>query len=178
MGNGEAQLVLLRFSGSMYRSACRFTRFMLCLRHKFLRDIWGHIPDEHPKVPLSYPFRIKPSDLKTDIVQAWRYHFRLIPDEYDQIEHANMANSLEILAGMGELVAGHGIEWATRLTTREALRQLVADSSGSRVDLMWLDDYGRMEPVTGLSRISSLVPKAAQVQTDRPRRQTGRHLCE
>ncbi len=61
----SSQLVLFRFAGSKFASLCQFTKFMLCFRHTFLRDVWEKIPDSHPKEATGFPFRIKPSDLSS-----------------------------------------------------------------------------------------------------------------
>jgi hypothetical protein len=137
------QLVLLRYGGSKYSSACQFTRFMLCFRHSFLRDVWENLPA--PMTILdqvsSYPFRIKPSDLSAPTALDWRYHFKLNPDEYDQVDYGQMATAEGLLDEMADNVRTHGLAWASRLTPETGLLKIVAENSGAFVDRLWIADY-------------------------------------
>lgn len=139
----HGQLVLLRFGGSKFASACQFTRFMLCFRHEFLRDVWEEVPEPMTLLDQvsSYPFRIKPSELSGMAAVNWRYHFKLNPDEYDQVEYGQMATATDLLDKMADKICIHGIAWASQITPEAGCRQIVEANSGTFVDRLWIADY-------------------------------------
>jgi len=141
--DGIGQLILLRYGGSKFSSACQFTRFMLCFRHMFLRDVGEKIPESLTILDQvsSYPFRTKPSELNVKQIASWQYHFKLNPEEYDEICYGEMTDARKVLTQMGERIISHGIEWAKRLTPEEAFKQLLADNSESFVCKLWVADY-------------------------------------
>ncbi len=143
----SAQLVLFRFAGSKFASLCQFTKFMLCFRHTFLRDVWEKIPDSHPKEPSGFPFRIKPSDLSSGDWQHWTYQFQLNAVEHDTIDFGAFDDARQILRRMGEAVAGAGVTWASRFTVEESLRLLSSSSPPAFVERLWIEDYsGKLQP--------------------------------
>lgn len=141
--NDLGQLVLMRYGGSKFSSACQFTRFMLCFRHNFLRDVWETVPDSMTILDQvsSYPFRIKPSELSATLAINWRYHFKLNPDEYDQVEYGQMTNAADCLDQMADRVCTHGLAWAAKITPETGLRQIMEDNSGTFIDRVWIADY-------------------------------------
>jgi hypothetical protein len=100
----SSQLVLFRFAGSQFASLCQFTKYMLCFRHTFLRDVWEKIPDSHPKEPSGFPFRIKSSDLSSGDWRHWIYQFQLSAVEHDTIDFGDLDDARQILRRMGEAV--------------------------------------------------------------------------
>jgi hypothetical protein len=146
----EAQLVLLRFGGSKFASFCQFTRFMLCFRHVFLRDMTEVVPASHPKSRGAYPFKIRPSDLGDPSVPQWSYRFELNPEGYDEIEYGQLADGASILRRMGALVATKGVEWADGFTPDRARQWLEGHGSDAWCERLWLEDYkGRTSRLTG-----------------------------
>jgi hypothetical protein len=136
-----SQLVLFRFAGSKFASLCQFTKFMLCFRHTFLRDVWEKIPDSHPKEVSGFPFRIKPSDLFSGNWQHWIYQFQLNAVEHDTIDFGDLDDARQILKRMGEAAIGSGLTWASRFTVEESLRLLSFSSPPAFVERLWIEDY-------------------------------------
>lgn len=137
----EGQLVLFRFGGSKFASLCQFTRFMLCFRHVFLRDLDETVPSSHPKNGHAYPFKIRPTDLADISVSDWTYKFELNPTGYDEISYGDMPDATVGLRNMGGLVAGKGIEWSNSLTIKRAMHLLKHCGSGAWCEKLWLKDY-------------------------------------
>lgn len=142
--DSSKQLVLLRFAGSKFASLGQFTQFMLCFRHKYLRDVWENIPESHPKEGSEYPFRIRPSDLQSDAWQHWKYQFDLNATEHDRVEFGKMSDAGTLLRKMGEAISTHGIKWSEQFTEQEALRLLSTSSSDAFIEKLWVDDYKTM----------------------------------
>ena len=143
----SAQLVPFRFAGSKFASLCQFTKFTLCFRHTFLRDIWEKIPNSHPEEPSGFPFRIRPSDLSTGGWQHWTYQFHLNAEENDNVEFGGLDDARLILKQMGDAVVGPGVTWASRFTVQESLRLLSSSSPPAFVERLWIEDYnGKLQP--------------------------------
>jgi hypothetical protein len=143
----SSQLVLFRFAGSKFASLCQFTKFMLCFRHTFLRDVWEKIPEPYPKEPSGFPFRIKPSDLFSGGWQRWSYRFHLNPEEHDTIEFGKLGDARQILKRIGEAVTGSGVAWASRFTEQESLRLLSSSFPPVFVERLWIEDYStKLQP--------------------------------
>ena len=134
------QLVLFRFAGSKFASLLQFTQFMLCFRHKFLRDVWEKIPDSHPTEGSGYPFRIRPSDLQSGEWQNWSYQF-MKATEHDRMEYGKLSDARLLLTEMGKAVVTHGVEWSSRFTEDEALRLLLSSPTAAFVEKLWIEDY-------------------------------------
>jgi hypothetical protein len=139
--NDDIQLVLLRFGGSKFASLSQFTRFMLCFRHVFLRDLDEVVPQSHPKNGHAYPFKVRPSDLEGILISEWRYQFELNPTCYDEIEYGGTKNVEPILRKMGELIATKGIEWANSFTAGRAMHLLEHCGSNAWCERLWINDY-------------------------------------
>ena len=139
-----SQLVLLRRGGSKFANICQFTRFMVCFRHRFLRDVWEQIPVTHPKEGSGYPFRIRPNDLQTGAWRRWNYCFDLNASEHDEIQYGDLDDAEQVLAPMGEAVSSFGISWASKFTLRESLHLLSTSSAGAFVEKLWIEDYKKM----------------------------------
>ena len=138
---GEAQLVLFRFGGSKFSSLCQVTRFMLCFRHLFLRDLDEQVPVSHPKNGHAYPFKVRPSDLAVLPVSEWCYDFQLNPQTYDEVEYGRMQDAEPVLRTMGELVATKGVGWGDSFTVEKAMQLLEHSDSDAWCERLWLDDY-------------------------------------
>ncbi len=136
-----SQLIILRFNGSKFASLNQFTRFTLCFRHKFLRDIWEKFPPSPPREISSYPFRVKPSELGKIDIDKWKYNFELNCNEYDEIRYGESDNVSGFLKEIGTFTITNGIRWAETLTPKQSLILLEKDNSGSFVDKMWIEDY-------------------------------------
>ncbi len=137
---GEGQLVLFRFGGK-FSSLCQFTRFMLCFRHTFLRDLFEKVPTRLPSNGHDFPFRLQPTSLRDLRIDLWTYSFRLNEDRFDSIEFGQMSDCRPILREIGELVANKGVLWAERLTEKEALRQLTTYGQRVFCERLWIEDY-------------------------------------
>ena len=139
--SGDTQLVLIRYGGSSFSSLCQFTRFMLCFRHRFLRDLEEQIPLSHPLNGHAYPFKIRPSDLGRIRVSRWKYRFELNPQSYDEVEYGSMDDAGPMLHKMGTLIATKGVEWADSLTIEKATRLLERSDGDAWCERLWLEDY-------------------------------------
>ncbi len=137
----DGQLVLFRFAGSKFASLCQFTRFMLCFRHPFLRDLDQVVPASHPKDGYAYPFRIRPSDLADISVSEWFYRFELNPDDYDEIHYGEINDATPVLRRMGALVATKGVEWGDCFTFERAVDLLEQHGSDAWCEKLWIEDY-------------------------------------
>lgn len=137
----SSQLVLFRFAGSKFASLCQFTKFIICFRHTFLRDVWERIPDSLPKEPSGFPFRIKPSDLSSGGWRRWIYQFQLNALEHDTIDFGDLNDARQILRLMAEAVAGPGLTWASQFTVEASLRLLSSSSAPAFVERLWIEDY-------------------------------------
>lgn len=139
----ESQLVLLRFGGSKFASLRQFTRFMLCFRHTFLRDLDEAVPVSHPKNGHAYPFRIQPSSLTSLSVIDRFYQFKLNADskDYDEIEYGNLRDAKPRLQRIGDSVAAKGLEWATIFSEDFALGLLTKYGADAWCEKLWIQDY-------------------------------------
>jgi len=136
----DGQLVLFRFGGK-YSGFCQFTRFMLCFRHTFLRDLFERVPTKLPSSGKDFPFRLQPTTLRDLRIDTWTYSFQLNEDRFDSIEFGQMSDCRQVLRQIGELVITKGIPWADRLTPREALRQLTTFGQRVFCERIWIQDY-------------------------------------
>ena len=136
-----ALLVLLRFGGSKFSSLCQFTRFMLCFRHVFLRDMDEVVPASHPKNGHAYPFKIRPSALADLSVPEWSYRFALNSEDYDEIEYGQLTDATSVLRRMGALVAIKGVEWGESFTIDRASQLLEDHGSDAWCERLWIEDY-------------------------------------
>ena len=136
----HGQLVLFRFGGK-FSSLCQFTRFMLCFRHTFLRDLFEKVPTRLLSNGHDFPFRLQPTSLRDLRIDSWTYSFQLNDDRFDSIEFGQMSDCRQILREIGELVVGTGVRWAQRLTPQEAFRQLTTYGQRVFCEQLWIEDY-------------------------------------
>lgn len=134
----SAQLVLFRFGGSKYASLIQFTRFALCFRHSFLRDLSETVPSSHPTGIHEYPFRTHPTDAA---ITEWSYRFELNPSTFVEIEYGKLSDASSLLREIGECVATKGIEWGDSFTPTRALELLKTQGSDAWCEKLWIKDY-------------------------------------
>jgi hypothetical protein len=136
----EAQLVLIRFSGSKFANACQFTRFVLGFRHTYLRDVWEKVPEGLPGQISDYPFRICPSELLFEAWRGWMYKFEL-NTRYDEVEYGNLDDATPLLLQMGTAIATSGVEWSRQFSPSRSLEMLQRQPESAFVERLWIEDY-------------------------------------
>ena len=136
----DSQLVLLRFGGSKFANACQFVRFVLGFRHTFLRDVWEKVPEGLPGQISDYPFRICPSELRSEAWRRWMYKFELNA-RYDEVEYGRLDDATQLLTRMGETITTSGIEWSRQFTPSRSLEMLQHQPQRAFVERLWIEDY-------------------------------------
>lgn len=132
----------------------RVARFMLCIRHSFIRDIDTLNIDEANLFltnPNSYPFKVHPSQFTQKALKKWKYKTNYIGiDGYSYEEINYKQGSYEFLTteeiekkldSICYNTSNFGIQWLDDLSPKESLKQLEKYNCKDKIELMWIDDY-------------------------------------
>jgi hypothetical protein len=134
-------LTLIR---SSYRGF-RLARFMLCFRHKFVKDLDGKADNYYSTDPNDYPFKELPKEILNLNLSKWHYKPRFVFMGYDYQEmNYDIANFDEIEKELNDIyvaVSKYGIAWMKMLNPEKALKQLKKYNQKSVSEIDWINDY-------------------------------------
>jgi hypothetical protein len=137
----EGILALIR---SSYRGL-RLARFMLCFRHKFVKDLDGKEDNYYSINPNDYPFKELPKELLHLNLSKWHYEPRYVGMGYYYQElNYDIANYGEIETELNSIylaVSQYGIAWMNMLSPEKALKQLKKYNQKAVTEVDWINDY-------------------------------------
>ena len=137
----QTVLAMLRLQ-MKFSSLTQSTRFLLCIRHEFLRTLERHSATKFLTNPSEYPFKLPVSALSQETLNTWHYEpINLGPRNYDTLAFGELNDTSAILAEMAENIINSGLAWMAYLSPAEALSQIKKHGESAYAEKGWIEDY-------------------------------------
>lgn len=118
----------------------QIARFIVCVRHVFLRNLERQIPNGIAENPNDYPFKLRLSEFAR--FSRWRYRpINLGIREYDEIEYGSLKSVNSLLKKTKFTLESYTPNWVDLLTPEKALSQIKRFGENAYCERIWIEDY-------------------------------------
>lgn len=133
-------LALLRFQVKFSRLN-QSKRFLVSVRHVFLRTLEKEPATKFLFEANEYPFMLPVSKLSRSPLESWHYEpINLGPRKYDMVFFGELTDSSAILSAMREKIANSGLAWMEYLTPVASLKHVRAHGEDAYCEKIWIED--------------------------------------